>query len=198
METVIFQCDFCGTKSEEESAVWRRSHCSVELVLRGSRFSRVAGSHPLYGVPFTAPEIEDERWAATLCDRCMKRVSALFGINLETVEEARWRQEQLARSVATQAAYESAAGAGMRGVMTDQFRTPDVGGVAARTAPFAPMAVVQYPTPKRARAGKEDEAVSEDVPSGVTSVVPPGTGPVTTPGKTGTQDGEDAGDEDES
>jgi hypothetical protein len=158
METVIFQCDFCGTRSEEESAVWRRQHCSVELVLRGSRFSRVAGSHSLYGVPFTVPEIEDERWAASLCDRCMKRVSALFGINLETPEEARWRQEQLAHSVAKQAAYESGAGAGMRGVMTDQFLTPDGGG-AARTVPFAPVAVIQYPTPKRAGA---DKGVSPD------------------------------------
>jgi hypothetical protein len=159
METVIFQCDFCGTKSEEESAVWLRQHCSVELVLRGSRFSRVAGSHSLYGVPFTVPEIEDERWAASLCDRCMKRVSALFGINLETPEEARWRQEQLARSVAKQVAYESGADAGMRGVMTDQFLTPDVGGVAAMTAPSAPVAVIQYPTPKRAGA---DKGVSSD------------------------------------
>lgn len=150
MESVIFQCDFCGTRSEEESAVWRRQHCSVELVLRGSRFSRVAGSHPLYGVPFSAPEIEDERWAASLCDRCMKRVSALFGINLETPEEARWRQEELSRTVAAQTARVNMPDSGgARGVMVDQFLTPDVPHVAARSSPFAPVSVVQYTTPQR-------------------------------------------------
>jgi len=37
---MIFQCDFCGAKSEEESAAWpRRERCRVELVLRGHRFA---------------------------------------------------------------------------------------------------------------------------------------------------------------
>lgn len=164
METVVFTCDFCGTKSEEESAVWRRSHCSVELVLRGNRFTPLAGSQPLYGVPFSAPEIEDSRWAATLCDRCMKRISALLGLNLETAEEARWRQEALSRQVASQAAYDNAAAAGMRGVMTDQFRTPDVPHVAARSSPFAPVAVVQYPTPKRTGEGEASDVPDESGP----------------------------------
>ncbi len=152
METVIFQCDFCGTKSEEESAVWRRPHCSVELVLRGHRFTPLAGSHALYGVPFSAPEIEDSRWAATLCDRCTKRIAALLGLTLETAEEARWRQEELARTVAAEAVRANAP-AGMRGVMTDQFPTPEVDHPVARGAPFAPVAVVQYPTPKRTGPG---------------------------------------------
>ena len=164
METVVFQCDFCGSKSEEESTVWRRPHCSVELVLRGHRFTPLAGSHTLYGVPFSAPEIEDSRWAATLCDRCMKRISALLGLNLETPEEARWRQDALSRQVAAQAAYDNAAAAGMRGVMTDQFPTPEVPHVAARSSPFAPVAVVQYPTPKSSNVGEAGDA-SSDAPA---------------------------------
>jgi hypothetical protein len=79
----------------------------------------------------------------------------------------------------------------MRGVMTDQFRTPDVGGVAARSAPNALVAVVQYPTPQRqsTKAGK-DESVPDGEENGDGSsdasddepiVVPPGTGAVVKP-----------------
>src|SRR5271166_463206 len=193
MESVIFQCDFCGTKSEEESAVWRRPHCSVEIVLRGHRFSPLAGSHTLYGVPFSAPDIEDSRWAATLCDRCMKRISALLGLNLETAEEARWRQEELARTVAAQAARVNMPDSGMRGVMTDQFPTPNVPHVSARSAPYAPVAVVQYPTPRSTKAGKDDPASdgeengdgSHDVSDDEPVVVPPGTGVIAKPGIAG-------------
>jgi hypothetical protein len=167
METVIFQCDFCGMKSEEESAVWRRPHCSVELVLRGRRFTPLAGSHALYGVPFSAPEIEDSRWAATLCDRCTRRISALLGISLETAEEARWRQEELSRTVAAQAARVNSPES-MRGVMTDQFPTPDVAHVAARSSPYAPVAVVQYRTPKSTKdepePGTLEKNGEEDAP----------------------------------
>jgi hypothetical protein len=91
----------------------------------------------------------------------MKRISALLGLNLETPEEARWRQDALSRQVATQAAYDNAAAAGMRGVMTDQFRTPPVPHVAARSAPFAPVAVVQYPTPKRSVEGGDSSSPDE-------------------------------------
>src|SRR5271169_4338706 len=152
-ETVIFQCDFCGGKSEEESSVWRRARCSVEIVLRGNRFTPLAGAHTLYGVPFSGPEIEDSRWAATLCDRCMKRISALLGLNLETAEETRWRQEALSREIAAQVMIDREIAAGMRGVITDQFPTPPVAHVAARDVPSAPVAVVQFPTPKSAKAG---------------------------------------------
>jgi hypothetical protein len=49
-ETIIFQCDFCGSKSEEESAAWqRRERCRVELVLRGHRFAVVP--QPAYFPP---------------------------------------------------------------------------------------------------------------------------------------------------
>jgi len=168
METVTFQCDFCGMKSEEESAVWRRPRCSVELVLRGRRFQTMLGSHSLYGVPFSAPDIEDERWAATLCDRCMRRIAALFGLGLETAEEARWRQEELASRVASEVARVAGGGlptdSGMRGKMVDQFETPPH--PAGRSIPTAPVSVVQYPTPKTidpekvAGEGKTDDDAS--------------------------------------
>jgi hypothetical protein len=175
METIRFQCDFCGMKSEEESVAWRRPRCSIELVMRGSRFATVSGSHPLYGLPpgagATPESAEDERWAATLCDRCMKRVAALFGLNLETPEEARWRQNEFMRHVASEAARANGAspGSDMRGVMTDQFPTPsvpDAVAVAARTSPSAPVSVIQYETPRRVTSPKDGESAESDAAPG--------------------------------
>ena len=168
METINFQCDFCGVKSEEESAVWRRPRCSIELVLRGSRFATVSSSHSLYGLPpglgATPETAEDERWAATLCDRCMKRVAALFGLSLETPEEARWRETEFARHLAAASrAANAPVESGMRGVMTDQFLTPPVPHVAARTSPSAPVSVIQYETPKRATAAPKEDAEGKSV-----------------------------------
>jgi hypothetical protein len=148
METVTFQCDFCGMKSEEESTMWRRPRCSVELVLRGHRFSMVTISHSLYGVPFSGPEVEDQRLAASLCDRCMKRISALFGLDLESPEEARWREAQLAQRVAAEAARTGSVKTGMRGEMIDQFPTPDGPLGASPYTPAAPVKVVHFTTPK--------------------------------------------------
>ena len=38
-ESVIFQCDFCGARSEEEPTDWpRQRHCRVELVVPDRRF----------------------------------------------------------------------------------------------------------------------------------------------------------------
>ena len=145
METAIFRCDFCGAKSEEENVAWRRPRCSIELVLRGHRFA-VAGAHTLYGVPFTgAPpelsaDIEDSRWALSLCDHCMRRISALVGLNLETPEEISRRHEEQARQVAT----DVAAMASSRGKLVSQFPTPPNPPVVVSEPPGGLIA--QYPT----------------------------------------------------
>jgi hypothetical protein len=159
METAIFRCDFCGTKSDEESVAWRRPRCSIEIILRGRRFA-VAGAHTLYGVPYAgvttgpdgelAPSDEDSRWALSLCDHCMKRISALVGLNLETPEEISHRQEQLARQVAS----DVEAMASSRGKLVSQFPTPPSPPVVVHEQPGG--LVAQYPT--------RDKTSGSDVP----------------------------------
>jgi len=151
METAVFRCDFCGTKSEEENVAWRRPRCSIELILRGRRFA-VAGTHTLYGVPYAGvagpdgellPSDEDSRWALSLCDHCMKRISALVGLNLETPEEISHRQEQLARQVASNVE----AMASSRGKLVSQFPTPPNPPVVVSEPPGGLIA--QYPTERQ-------------------------------------------------
>jgi len=172
METAVFRCDFCGTKSEEENVAWRRPRCSIELILRGRRFA-VAGTHTLYGVPYAGvagpdgellPSDEDSRWALSLCDHCMKRISALVGLNLETPEEISHRQEQLARQVASNVE----AMASSRGKLVSQFPTPPAPPVVVHEQPGG--LVAQYPT--------QEKAAGSDVPPVAVVQFPPGTGPV--------------------
>ncbi len=169
METAVFRCDFCGTKSEEENVAWRRPRCSIELVLRGRRFA-VAGAHTLYGIPYMGAagpdgelpaDAEDSRWALSLCDHCMKRISALVGLNLETPEEISHRQEQLARQVAS----DVEAMASARGKLVSQFPTPPTPPVVVREQPGG--LVAQYPTHGKA-------AESDVPPDGVAAYSVPG------------------------
>ncbi|HTQ41886.1 MAG TPA: hypothetical protein VMI75_03945 [Polyangiaceae bacterium] len=54
-ESIIFQCDMCGQKSEEEPAeLPRRERCRVELVFRGQRFV-LAPPAASEGVPASLP-----------------------------------------------------------------------------------------------------------------------------------------------
>jgi len=128
-ESVVFTCDFCGTKSEPESSDWPRTRRGrVELVLPAQRFhaeprsvepaAYEGGAFPPM-IPFfpgpvgaafppsalsptslsnaaaqlpsadaaEAPEEEDNRFVATLCDQCMRRVAGLFDVKVETQEE---------------------------------------------------------------------------------------------------------------
>jgi hypothetical protein len=55
-ESIIFHCDMCGQKSEEEPAsLPRRERCRVELVFRGQRFVLA---------PPAAPEVPPVPWGA--------------------------------------------------------------------------------------------------------------------------------------
>lgn len=139
LETAIFRCDFCGARSEEEMIGWRRPRCSVEIILRGHRFvSRFDGhtSATLLGAPFAPPPIpgdmppplDDERWSSALCDKCMKRIAALFGLPLETPEEVAQHEAQVAERVAQQAARGAAEMASLRGQLVQQFPTPPAAG----------------------------------------------------------------------
>lgn len=118
---------------------WRRPRCSVEIILRGHRFvSRFDGhaSATLLGVPFAPPPVsvdmpptlDDERWSSSLCDRCMKRIAALFGLPLETPEEVAQREAQVAERVSQQAARGAAEMASLRGQLVQQFPTPPIAG----------------------------------------------------------------------
>ena len=160
METAIFRCDFCGVKAEEEFMGWRRPRCSVELVLRGRRFVSSA-SASLYGVPFSAPPpiatanadgsvdpatLEDERWASSLCDRCMQRIAALLGMKLETPEEVAAREAHVAERAVQEVIARDAEQLGLRGEMVSQFPTPlTPPGVTPLVDDKGGM-VAQYPT----------------------------------------------------
>lgn len=54
-ESIIFQCDMCGQKSEEEpTALPRRERCRVELVFRGQRFVLAPAVAPEASIPWGA------------------------------------------------------------------------------------------------------------------------------------------------
>jgi hypothetical protein len=60
-ETIIFHCDMCGQKSDEEPAAWpRRERCRVELVFRGQRFV-LPGADPMAAPPPPPPSFD---WSA--------------------------------------------------------------------------------------------------------------------------------------
>ena len=147
METVtsVFRCDFCGTQSEAEDASWVLPRCSVEFVLRGQRFMtirpRSAYEIPTDVGPITAEE--DERWTSYLCDDCMKRVSALFNLKLETKEERESRLNQEAAEIEARAV-------SSRGHFVTQFQNPTTLNAAGtpitdRPIPFPGGLVQQYP-----------------------------------------------------
>ena len=56
-ESVIFQCDFCGSRSEEEPAGWpRQKRCRVELCVAGRRLiPLLRPADPLLYAPIHAP-----------------------------------------------------------------------------------------------------------------------------------------------
>jgi hypothetical protein len=135
METIIFICDHCGARSTEEVAGLHRSHCALEIVLRGKRFlpatalrvtDESAGA--VYQVS-QSPELasaigEDERWGTSLCDRCMKRFAGILGLKLETPEEYQARQDELARRTADAfGKWPGGTPAGQHGELITQFPT---------------------------------------------------------------------------
>ena len=152
METIIFICDHCGARSTEEVAGLHRSHCALEIVLRGKRFlpatalrvtDESAGA--VYQVP-QSPELasaigEDERWGTALCDRCTKRFAGILGLKLETPEEYQARQDELARRTADAfGKWPGGTPAGQHGELIAQFPTQPpptypttFGGVAEQT-----------------------------------------------------------------
>jgi hypothetical protein len=134
METVAFTCDHCGTRFDEEVAGLNKPHCSLEIVLRGQRFMPATvlrlkdrGAGAVYGIPVTLElsEIENERWGTSLCDRCTKRLAYLLGLKLETPEEHKAQQDELARRTADafNSQWPGGTPAGQHGKLVTQFPT---------------------------------------------------------------------------
>jgi hypothetical protein len=154
METAVFRCDFCGQKSEEEVMGWRRPRCSIEIILRGRRFSSRFDVHtsmtgfaqtpPTSNSVDSPPLLEDERWASTLCDKCMKRFAALFGLAIETPEETAIREAHLVERTAQQIAERDAQALGLRAEMVSHF--PTIPSSSAAPAPSDGGLVEQFPT----------------------------------------------------
>jgi hypothetical protein len=195
-ESIIFCCDFCGQRSEEEPASWPRSKRGrVELVLPEQRFhvaprtvepvlyegapafpgmslplpsfpGPVGAAFPpaafpmpmpsaLSPEPIAASEEEDEnRWVATLCDQCMRRIAGLFDLKLETHEEALARSAREAESRSRSHAQmrpDPGVLSSLKGEMVAQYPTrpphsePGPGGL-----------VEQFPTPKPYVPGAAD------------------------------------------
>jgi hypothetical protein len=187
MDTVNFQCDFCGDKSEgEQLAGWARPHCSIEMVLRGRRFMPASAIGGVYGVPLVTTEIEDERWGTSLCDRCMKRLAAFLGLRLETPEEFSMRQDETARRVASDLAASSASmmshtSAGMRGELVQQFptseaqgQTPQPGGLVAQFP--------NEPSPSSSSSPSSQEGL-KDLRGNAITFAHPESGPIARPGR---------------
>lgn len=190
-ESIIFCCDFCGQRSEEEPASWPRTKRGrVELVLPDQRFhvapraiepvlyegmpvfpggvpmpsfpGPVGAAFPpsAFPLPIPSPVVdpevpeEEDRWIATLCDQCMRRIAGLFDLKLETHEEflARGAREAESRSRAhAQMRPDSGVLSSLKGEMIAQYPTrpphsePGPGGL-----------VEQFPTPKPYVPGAAD------------------------------------------
>jgi hypothetical protein len=111
-ESVIFSCDLCGTRSEEEISDSRTQRCGVEFVFRGGRFAvhgaaaqaplppvAAAPSLPGFLFPFPippqqqsqqqseSPPSDELRVHYALCDGCVRRIAGLFDLRVEQVAE---------------------------------------------------------------------------------------------------------------
>jgi len=201
MDTVNFQCDFCGDKSEgEQLAGWARPHCSIEMVIRGRRFMSASAIGGVYGVPLVTTEVEDERWGTSLCDRCMKRLAAFLGLRLETPEEFSMRQDETARRVASDLAASSASmmshtSTGMRGELVQQFPTSDTqgqggfkdphGNAVTFIPPQSPQPgglVAQFPNEPPSSSPSSQEGL-KDLRGNAITFAHPDSGPIARPGR---------------